>query len=67
MNQPDLIPPPTHVAMEVPGAALAQTVERLRDLGVVILAYDVKLSTYTLSMIVPYGVDISRVMEGQQQ
>ena len=60
MNQPDLIPPPAHVVMEVPGAALEHTVQRLRDLGVVILAFDVKLSNYTLNMIVPHGVDIGR-------
>jgi hypothetical protein len=66
MNQPDLLPTPAHVVLEVPGAALAQTVERLRDLGVVIVAFDVKLSDYRLHLIVPHGVDISRAMEAKR-
>ena len=43
MNQIDLIPPPAHSTLVVAGA----------DLGVTILGYSVKLSTYTLNLIAP--------------
>jgi len=65
-SQPDLIPPPAHVVLEVPGSALEHTIQRLRDLGVVILAFDVRASTYTLNLIVPHGMDITRVTEGER-
>lgn len=59
MNQPDLLPRPSHAVLVVPGADLAHTIQRLQDQGVVITGYSVKLSTYRLNLIVPYGVDTS--------
>ena len=59
MKQPDLLPRPSHAVLVVPGADLAHTIQRLQHQGVTILGYSVKLSTYTLNLIVPYGVDTS--------
>ena len=53
MNQIDLIPPPAHSTLVVAGADLGVTIDRLQALGVTILGYSVKLSTYTLNLIAP--------------
>ncbi len=41
------------------------TLQRLRQIGAVILAFDVKGATYTLNVIMPDGLTITQAMEGK--
>jgi hypothetical protein len=65
MNQQlDLIPEPSPCQqITVSGYEFPATVQRLRDLGAVILSFGSKGSTYTLNVILPDGLTLERAME----
>ena len=65
-TQPDLFQP-EHATSKivVSGSDLAATEQRLRDIGAVLLGFNVKGSTYTLSVIMPPG-ELIEAMDSQQ-
>jgi hypothetical protein len=67
MKQPDLIPPDHAIStIVVNGIDLAQTEQRLRDLGAVVLGFSVKGATYTLRVLLPPGEMLEQILEGKR-
>ncbi len=54
--QPELLPDHRRESITVSSAQLAATLARLRDLGAVVLAFNVSGATYTLELVLPDGV-----------
>lgn len=65
-QQSELIPQPTAQTITVPGDKLAETAKRVRDLGGVVLGWDVKGGSYTLEVVMPPGELIEQTMEGDR-
>lgn len=64
--QPDLFQAErTSTTITVTGSDLGRTVQRLRELGAMILSFQVKGGTYTLTVILPPTEDLPRGIEAK--